>query len=185
MLHRSLVALNLSSRHCHQTAIQSHLTAQRRVVKVFIRRVIPLSLTTACSSFWRSATNHPSNAIPPSRSDWNNQPCPSESCKRSVAMAARKLQMEIDKCYKKVAEGVQQFESIYDKIQQTSNASQKEKLEDALKKEIKKLQRSRDQIKSWAASSEIKDKKQLLEHRKLIETVCPSYNDWSSTQLMI
>jgi CCR4-NOT transcription complex subunit 3 len=85
--------------------------------------------------------------------------------------------MEIDKCYKKVAEGVQQFESIYDKIQQTSNASQKEKLEDALKKEIKKLQRSRDQIKSWAASSEIKDKKQLLEHRKLIETVCPSSND--------
>jgi CCR4-NOT transcription complex subunit 3 len=86
-------------------------------------------------------------------------------------MAARKLQNEIDKCFKKVAEGVAQFESIYDKIQQTTNASQKEKLEDALKKEIKKLQRSRDQIKTWAASSEIKDKKELLATRKLIETV--------------
>jgi CCR4-NOT transcription complex subunit 3 len=85
-------------------------------------------------------------------------------------MAARKLQQEIDKCYKKVAEGVATFESIYDKIIQTSNPSQKEKLEDQLKKEIKKLQRSRDQIKTWAAMSEIKDKKPLLDHRKLIET---------------
>jgi CCR4-NOT transcription complex subunit 3 len=86
-------------------------------------------------------------------------------------MAARKLQNEIDKVFKKVQEGVATFESIYQKIQQTTNPSQKEKLEDALKKEIKKLQRSRDQIKSWAASSEIKDKKPLIEQRKLIETV--------------
>jgi hypothetical protein len=86
-------------------------------------------------------------------------------------MAARKLQQEIDKCYKKVAEGVATFESIYEKIMQTGNPSQKEKLEDQLKKEIKKLQRSRDQIKTWAAMSEIKDKKPLLDHRKLIETV--------------
>lgn len=90
-------------------------------------------------------------------------------------MAARKLQQEIDKCFKKVAEGVAVFENIHDKIQQTGNASQKVKLEDALKKEIKKLQRSRDQIKTWATMSEIKDKKPLLDQRKLIETVrsCP------------
>ena len=81
-------------------------------------------------------------------------------------MAQRKLQQEIDKCYKKVAEGIQAFESIYDKIQQTTNASQ-----DSLKREIKKLQRHRDQIKTWAASNEIKDKKPLLEQRKLIENV--------------
>jgi CCR4-NOT transcription complex subunit 3 len=49
-------------------------------------------------------------------------------------MAARKLQQEIDKCFKKVAEGVATFESIYE-------------------------------------MSEIKDKKPLLDHRKLIETV--------------
>ncbi|KAI8930858.1 hypothetical protein NX059_011875 [Plenodomus lindquistii] len=85
-------------------------------------------------------------------------------------MAARKLQQEIDKCFKKVAEGVATFESIYEKIMQTGNPSQKEKLEDQLKKEIKKLQRSRDQIKTWAAMGEIKDKKPLLDHRKLIET---------------
>ncbi|KAF1939479.1 CCR4-NOT transcription complex [Clathrospora elynae] len=85
-------------------------------------------------------------------------------------MAARKLQQEIDKCFKKVAEGVATFESIYEKIMQTGNPAQKDKLEDQLKKEIKKLQRSRDQIKTWAAMSEIKDKKPLLDHRKLIET---------------
>ena len=87
-------------------------------------------------------------------------------------MAARKLANEVEKCFKKVAEGVAAFEAIYDKIQQTTNPSQKEKLEDALKKEIKKLQRSRDQIKTWATMNDIKDKKPLLEQRKLIETVC-------------
>ena len=86
-------------------------------------------------------------------------------------MAARKVQQEIDKCFKKVAEGIQAFESTYDKIQQSTNASQKEKLEDALKREIKKLQRHRDQIKSWAAGNEVKDKKPLMEQRKAIENV--------------
>jgi CCR4-NOT transcription complex subunit 3 len=39
-----------------------------------------------------------------------------------------------------------------------------------LKKEIKKLQRLRDQIKSWISSSDVKDKDALVEARKLIET---------------
>jgi CCR4-NOT transcription complex subunit 3 len=87
-------------------------------------------------------------------------------------MAARKLQQEVDKCFKKVAEGVQEFESIYDKIEASNNQAQKEKLEDNLKREIKKLQRLRDQIKTWAASNDIKDKGPLIDQRKLIETVC-------------
>jgi CCR4-NOT transcription complex subunit 3 len=91
-------------------------------------------------------------------------------------MAQRKLQQEVDRCFKKVGEGIQAFEAIFEKIQQTSNSSQKEKLEDALKREIKKLQRQRDQIKSWAASNEIKDKKPLLEQRKLIETVSDAFD---------
>ncbi|KAL2144563.1 hypothetical protein VTI28DRAFT_8976 [Corynascus sepedonium] len=85
-------------------------------------------------------------------------------------MAARKLQQEVDKCFKKVAEGVAEFEAIYEKIEQSSNQAQKEKLEDQLKREIKKLQRLRDQIKTWAASNDIKDKAPLLEQRRLIET---------------
>ncbi|CAJ2503318.1 Uu.00g107120.m01.CDS01 [Anthostomella pinea] len=85
-------------------------------------------------------------------------------------MAARKLQQEIEKCFKKVAEGSAEFDSIYEKIEQSNNPAQKEKLEDNLKREIKKLQRLRDQIKTWAASNDIKDKTPLVEHRKLIET---------------
>ncbi|KAI5857973.1 Not1 N-terminal domain, CCR4-Not complex component-domain-containing protein [Tricharina praecox] len=85
-------------------------------------------------------------------------------------MAARKLQQEVERTFKRVAEGIAQFESIYEKLQQCTNSSQKEKLEDSLKREIKKLQRHRDQIKTWAANSEIKDKKPLLDQRKLIET---------------
>ncbi|CAE6434528.1 unnamed protein product [Rhizoctonia solani] len=77
---------------------------------------------------------------------------------------------EIDRTLKKVAEGVELFESIYEKMQASTNQTQKEKLETDLKTQIKKLQRLRDQIKTWVASNEIKDKTHLLENRKLIET---------------
>uniref|UniRef100_A0A1I8NI18 CCR4-NOT transcription complex subunit 3 n=1 Tax=Musca domestica TaxID=7370 RepID=A0A1I8NI18_MUSDO len=84
--------------------------------------------------------------------------------------ATRKLQGEIDRCLKKVAEGVETFEDIWKKVHNATNSNQKEKYEADLKKEIKKLQRLRDQIKSWIASAEIKDKSSLLENRRLIET---------------
>lgn len=86
-------------------------------------------------------------------------------------MTSRKIQQEIDKTFKKVEEGIQAFDSIYEKIMNSTNAAQKEKLEDNLKREIKKLQRFRDQIKTWAAGNEVKDKAPLLEHRKRIEKV--------------
>ena len=38
-----------------------------------------------------------------------------------------------------------------------------------LKKEIKKLQRFRDQVKQWAGSNDVKDKNPLLEARRRIE----------------
>jgi CCR4-NOT transcription complex subunit 3 len=83
--------------------------------------------------------------------------------------ASRKLQGEIDKVLKKVQEGVDVFDSIWNKVYDTENANQKEKFESDLKKEIKKLQRYRDQIKTWIQLSEIKDKQALLDARKLIE----------------
>ncbi|CAH1155626.1 unnamed protein product [Phaedon cochleariae] len=84
--------------------------------------------------------------------------------------ATRKLQGEIDRCLKKVTEGVETFEDIWQKVHNAANSNQKEKYEADLKKEIKKLQRLRDQIKSWIASAEIKDKSVLMDNRKLIET---------------
>ncbi|KAJ5753892.1 uncharacterized protein N7511_008045 [Penicillium nucicola] len=86
-------------------------------------------------------------------------------------MASRKTQQEIDKTFKKVSEGIQTFEGIYEKIRLATNPTQRDKLEDNLKREIKKLQRFRDQIKSWAAGNEVKDKAPLIEQRKAIE-VC-------------
>ncbi|KAF9931461.1 general negative regulator of transcription subunit 5 [Linnemannia zychae] len=84
-------------------------------------------------------------------------------------MATRKLQTEIDKVLKKVAEGIETFEETLEKIETTTNANQKEKYESDLKKDIKKLQRQRDQIKTWISSNDIKDKRVLMENRKLIE----------------
>ncbi|KAG0290506.1 general negative regulator of transcription subunit 5 [Linnemannia gamsii] len=84
-------------------------------------------------------------------------------------MATRKLQTEIDKVLKKVAEGIETFEETLEKIETTTNANQKEKYESDLKKDIKKLQRQRDQIKTWISSNDIKDKRALMENRKLIE----------------
>ncbi|EAU33470.1 conserved hypothetical protein [Aspergillus terreus NIH2624] len=85
-------------------------------------------------------------------------------------MTSRKTQQEIDKTFKKVAEGIQSFEGIYEKIRSATNPTQRDKLEENLKREIKKLQRYRDQIKSWASGNEVKDKGPLLEQRRAIET---------------
>ena len=115
----------------------------------------------------------------------------------------RRLQGEIDKTLKKVNEGVEAFDDVWQKvniswkssfsnsikflqktklaivtrlqIQTATNVNQKEKYETELKKEIKKLQRLREQIKTWQSSNEIKDKKPLLEARKNIEQVIRVY----------
>merc|ERR1711988_424889 len=82
----------------------------------------------------------------------------------------RKLQGEIDRVLKKVTEGVEEFESILEKATNATSPNHKEKYEADLKKEIKKLQRSRDALKTWLASNEVKAKGPLTEARKLIET---------------
>jgi len=83
---------------------------------------------------------------------------------------ARKLQTEIDRVMKKIDEGVELFDEIWEKVYSAEQQNQKEKYEMDLKKEIKKLQRLRDQVKSWIGSSDVKDKEPLVDARKLIET---------------
>ncbi|KOG96369.1 proteinral negative regulator of transcription subunit 5 [Saccharomyces pastorianus] len=87
-------------------------------------------------------------------------------------MSQRKLQQDIDKLLKKVKEGVEDFDDIYEKFQSTdpSNSSHREKLESDLKREIKKLQKHRDQIKTWLSKEDVKDKQNvLMTNRRLIE----------------
>ncbi|ETW02630.1 hypothetical protein H310_06094 [Aphanomyces invadans] len=82
----------------------------------------------------------------------------------------RKLLSEIDRTLKKVTEGVEVFNSIWDKVYSAAGQAQKEKHEADLKKEIKKLQRFRDQIKTWIGNSDVKDKRPLTDARRLIES---------------
>ncbi|CAL9736614.1 general negative regulator of transcription subunit 5 [Monosporozyma servazzii] len=90
-------------------------------------------------------------------------------------MSQRKLQQDIDKVLKKVKDGVQEFDSIYEifeSIDSSENQSYKEKLEADLKREVKKLQKHREQIKLWVSKEDIKDKDQLtnlMSSRKTIE----------------
>jgi CCR4-NOT transcription complex subunit 3 len=84
-------------------------------------------------------------------------------------MANRKLQTEIERVCKKIVEGEEEFNEIWNKLYATENANQREKYEQDLKREIKKLQRYRDQIKGWIASNDVKDKNMLVEFRRRIE----------------
>jgi len=68
-----------------------------------------------------------------------------------------------------VSEGLEIFHETLEKLDSAPNGAQKEKVEVELKKEIKKLQRLRDQIKNWQTLSEIKDKTAINEARRRIE----------------
>eukprot|EP00501_MAST-03F_sp_TOSAG23-6_P000344 GSMAST32.ASY1.ANO1.351.1 assembled CDS len=81
----------------------------------------------------------------------------------------RKMQMEISRTLKKVSEGLETFDNIYDKIYSASEQSQKERYSSDLKKELKKLQRCRDSIKGWLSNNAVKDKTKLTETRMVIE----------------
>ncbi|KAL0225764.1 hypothetical protein P9112_013088 [Eukaryota sp. TZLM1-RC] len=83
----------------------------------------------------------------------------------------RKLLNEIERTQKRVDEGVDEFEEIWSRVHDAATQTQREKHEAELKKTIKKLQRYRDQIRSWIGSSEIKDKRNLEESRKRIEAL--------------
>ena len=93
-------------------------------------------------------------------------------------MSARKLQHEFDRLNKKIAEGLTAFEEIKGKIQTCEVPSQREKLENDLKKELKKLQRCRDQLKLWLGDNGIKlDKNLLQDNRSKIEQAMDDFKE--------
>lgn len=81
----------------------------------------------------------------------------------------RRLQQEVEKTIKKIDEGISLFQTTLAKFKTTTNPSQREKLNEDLKKEIKKLQRYRDQVKSWQGNDQVKDKDKLKQARLMIE----------------
>jgi DNA repair exonuclease SbcCD ATPase subunit len=78
---------------------------------------------------------------------------------------------EIERTLKKITEGLAEFETTYQKIRSAPSGNQKEKHENDLKKEIKKLQRLREQVKIWIAQNDVKNKEPLIDVRKKIEVV--------------
>jgi CCR4-NOT transcriptional regulation complex NOT5 subunit len=68
-----------------------------------------------------------------------------------------------------VDEGIEQYDEFESKLNASTTQSQKDRWEGEMKKEIKRLQRLRDQIKGWQTLSEIKEKEPLMESRKKIE----------------
>uniref|UniRef100_A0A7E4ZXB4 Not3 domain-containing protein n=1 Tax=Panagrellus redivivus TaxID=6233 RepID=A0A7E4ZXB4_PANRE len=89
----------------------------------------------------------------------------------------RKLLLEVEKTYKKVDEGIEIFEETITKMYEANSENQRDKFQDDLKREIKKLQRLRDLIKGWQFASDIKDKDKLSQYRRLIETKMEQFKD--------
>ena len=83
---------------------------------------------------------------------------------------ARKLQQEVETTLKKVAERNREWEIEWKKLETTEDALQRERIIDLLKKDLKKLQKVREQVRGWIASGEIKGQDDVLqEARRSIE----------------
>jgi CCR4-NOT transcription complex subunit 3 len=82
---------------------------------------------------------------------------------------SKKLQAEIERSLKEVTKGCESFDEIHLKVQHADTQAKKDKSEEELKSQIKKLQRVRDQLKGWLATEEIREKDPLVKARKDIE----------------
>ena len=72
------------------------------------------------------------------------------------------------------------FNYYYSRHESSTNDSQREKLESDLKKEIKKLQKFRDQIKTWQGNDSLEAtiaSLKLQEHRRLVEEAMECYKE--------
>lgn len=82
--------------------------------------------------------------------------------------------------FKKIHEGLDLFNYYFTRHEASNNDSQREKLESDLKKEIKKLQKFRDQIKTWQGNDSLEATiapQKLQEHRRLVEEAMECYKE--------
>jgi len=78
----------------------------------------------------------------------------------------------------KVDEGVEEYNRLKDAHQRASQPNQKEKLEENLKAQIKKLQRDRNQLSTWIADKNVKDKEPLMAGKNKIEGLMDHFKDF-------
>ncbi|KAF4750288.1 CCR4-NOT transcription complex, subunit 3, partial [Perkinsus olseni] len=96
----------------------------------------------------------------------------------STMSASRKLQATIDVTLKKVDEGIDEFQQVWRKVEESQNQNQREKNQMDLKKEIKKLQRYREDIMKWISGTEVKDKGKLTDTRRKIEVEMERFKEF-------
>lgn len=87
---------------------------------------------------------------------------------------------EVEAVFKKIHEGLDLFNYYFSRHEASNNDSQREKLESDLKKEIKKLQKFRDQIKNWQGNDSLEAtiaSLKLQEHRRLVEEAMECYKE--------
>ncbi|KAL4528298.1 hypothetical protein Ndes2437B_g00395 [Nannochloris sp. 'desiccata'] len=83
---------------------------------------------------------------------------------------ARKLQIEVDSTLKKAHEGVEIWEDELEKHLSDPNSKENAKQFDALKRDLKKLQKLRELIRNWLNTGEVKGQDEVLqEARRRIE----------------
>ncbi|ORC89631.1 CCR4-NOT transcription complex subunit 3 [Trypanosoma theileri] len=82
---------------------------------------------------------------------------------------SKKTQQEIDRLVRRAQDGVESFDDLYDKYLKAGSQTLKERFEGELKREIKKVQRFRENIKVFISNPEVKDTKMLETSLKSIE----------------
>lgn len=94
--------------------------------------------------------------------------------------STNKSSREVETVFKKIHEGLDLFNYYFSRHEASNNDSQREKLESDLKKEIKKLQKFRDQIKTWQGNDSLEATiapQKLQEHRRLVEEAMECYKE--------
>eukprot|EP01130_Rhizamoeba_saxonica_P005430 TRINITY_DN2173_c0_g1_i1.p1 TRINITY_DN2173_c0_g1~~TRINITY_DN2173_c0_g1_i1.p1 ORF type:complete len:412 (-),score=123.48 TRINITY_DN2173_c0_g1_i1:37-1272(-) len=96
----------------------------------------------------------------------------------------KKLLGEVERELKRVRDGYVDFDKILHRLKKGNNLStnQVSKLETDLKKEIKKLQRKRDKMKSWLSNNNIRDKTSIIEARKKIEDYMEKFKKYENSR---
>ncbi|KAL7715262.1 CCR4-NOT transcription complex subunit 3 [Entamoeba marina] len=82
--------------------------------------------------------------------------------------SGRRIQSDIEKMLKQVSNGLSEFDTLQTELKEMVNPNQHEKIENDLKKVLKKLQKCRDQMKGWI-QTEPKFKATLTDSKKQIE----------------
>ncbi|OAO16639.1 hypothetical protein AV274_1636 [Blastocystis sp. ATCC 50177/Nand II] len=86
--------------------------------------------------------------------------------------SSRKIRTEIDNTFKKIKEGFEEFDALWNCVYSADTQAKKERYEADLKRQLNKLQKLRDSLKTWEKSSDsaiTQYRTQIADYRSQIE----------------